>query len=420
MMDQGTTKIRDPRRPDQAPIEVRAGYPTAYQLEPAQQLGFASSASAIPAKPSTVTIPVSGTQRMCKVSADGARIFTVNSSGTGNVVNSLTERVDETFKVAVHPNPSRLPPNELPPQPIVSPFARGGINHKHQRLYVPASFYADVRNPNLAGFFVAVVDIDPSSGDYLKTIAWIDCGWLPEEIGFSSDEETGVIANYNQGTVTIFKAADHSILAAEVDGFDGAGAGDPGPCARSVQCANVPGIGNRAFMTLSDNFPVPGCAVFDLDDPAYTRTNITGPEFGFVDGIAITPDQIRVLLVDTGGGSLGGPRLHVVRVDSAAPSIERSIALPGGHAYFGAIATLGVDDTCFIATGLPEPSTNPFGTSLIQVNYATGTVTENPTNLPNNTWELAITEYGNPAVPHVVTCASSGFVAISPVGAAGT
>ena len=22
-------------------------------------------------------------------------------------------------------------------------------------------------------------------GDYLKTIAWIDCGWLPKEIGFS-------------------------------------------------------------------------------------------------------------------------------------------------------------------------------------------------------------------------------------------
>ncbi len=406
--------MRDPRGPDYPRVEVRAGYPTAYQLESDQQPGFASSASAIPAKQSTVTIPVSGTQRMCKVSADGARIFTVNSSGTGNVVNSLTERVDETFKVAVHPNPSRLPPDQLPPQPIVSPFARGGINHKYKRLYVPASFYADVRDPNLAGFFVTAVDIDPSSADYLKSIAWIDCGWLPEEIAFSNNEEIGVIANYNQGTVTIFNAADDSILAAEVDGFNGAGAGDPGPCARSVRCANVPGIGNRAFMTLSDEYPVPGCAVFDLDDAAFTRTNITDPEFTFIDGIAVTPDQTRLLLVDADVNTL-----RVVRVDSAVPSIERSIALPGGHAYFGAISVKGTDDTCFIATGLPEHSGTPFGTSLVQVNYLTGAVTENPTNLPANTWELAITEYGSPPVPHVVTCASSGFVAISPVGAAG-
>lgn len=410
MTDQSTIKMRNPRRPDQPPIEVRAGYPTAYQLGTTQPQDFASSTSAIPAKQSIVTIPVSGTQRMCKVSVDGTRIFTINSSGTGSVVNSLTERVDKTFQVAVHPSPAEPYPTDLPSAPIVSPFARGGINHKYQRLYVPASFYNELRIPDWGGFFVAVVDINPNSGDYLKTVAWIDCGWLPEEISFSPDEETGVIANYNQGTVTIFKAADHSILAAEVDGFDDAGAGPGGPCARSVRCANVPGIGNRAFMTLSDSYPVPGCAVFDLDDPAFTRTNITDPAFGFIDGIAITPDQSRALLVDASNNSL-----HVVRIDGAAPSIERSIALPGGHAYFGAIATKGADDTCFIATGQPEPSANPFGTSLVQVNYETGAVTENPTNLPANTWELAIAAYGTPAVSHVVSCASSGFVAISPL-----
>ena len=168
-------------------------------------------------------------------------------------------------------------------------------------------------------------------------------------------------------------------------------------------------------MTTADETPVPGCAVFNLDDPAFTRTNITGPEFGFVDGIAIAPDQTRLPLVDGGGGSVGGPRLHVVRIDSASPSIERSIALPGGHAYFGAVATKGADDICFIATGMPEPSRTPFGTSLVQVNYETGAVTENPTNLPADTWELTIAEYGTPAIPHVVSCASSGFVAISPV-----
>lgn len=414
MTEQNIIILRHPRRPDQPPIEVKAGYPTAYQPGPARPQGFASSTSAIPAKPSTVTIPVSGTQRMCKVSVDGARIFVVNSAGTGSVVNSLTERVDETFQVAVQPNPAEPYPTDLPTAPIVSPFARGGINHKYKRLYVPASFYNEVRIPEWAGFFVAVVDIDPDSDDYLKTIAWIDCGWLPEEIGFSADEETGVIANYNQGTVTIFKAADHSILAAEVDGFDGAGEGPGGPCARSVRCANVPGIGNRAFMTLSNTYPVPGCAVFDLDDPAFTRTNITDPGFGFIDGIAITPDQSRVLLVDA-----SSPSLHVVRVDSVAPSIERSIALPGGHAYFGAIAIMDVDDTCFIATGNPEPVGAPVGTSLVQVNYETGAVTENPTNLPADTWELAIAMYGSPAVPHVVSCASSGFVAISPAAAPG-
>lgn len=414
MADQSTFKMRNPRRPDQPAVEVRTGYPTAYQPGPFRSRGFASSASAIPAKQSTVTIPVSGTQRMCKVSADGARIFAVNSSGTGSVVNSLTERVDETFQVAVHPNPTEPFPDTLPTPPIVSPFARGGINHKYKRLYVPASFLTELRNPEWNGLFVAVVDIDPNSSEYLKTIAWIECGRLPEEIGFSPDEETGVIANYNQGTVTIFKADDHSILAAELDGFDGAGAGPGGPCARSVRCANVPGIGNRAFMTLADTYPVPGCAVFDLDDPAFTRTNITDPAFGFIDGIAVTPDQSRVLLVDASNNSL-----RVVRVDGAAPSIERSIALPGGHAYFGAIATKGADDTCFIATGNPEPSGAQIGTSLVQVNYETGAVTENPTNLPADTWELAIAKYGTPAIPHVVSCASSGFVAISPVAAPG-
>lgn len=412
MTDQGTIKMRNPRRPDQPPIEVKTGYPTAYQPGPFRSRGFASSASAIPAKQSTVTVPVSGTQRMCKVSADGARIFAVNSSGTGSVVNSLTERVDETFQVAIHPNPTEPFPDTLPTPPIVSPFARGGINQKYKRLYVPASFLTEVRNPEWNGLFVAVVDIDPNSGDYLKTIAWIDCGRLPEEIGFSPDEETGVIANYNQGTVTIFKAADHSILAAELDGFDGAGGGPGGPCARSVRCANVPGIGNRAFMTLADTYPVPGCAVFDLDDPAFTRTNITDPSFGFIDGISVTPDQSRVLLVDASNNSL-----RVVRIDGA--TIERSIALPGGHAYFGAIATIGAHDTCLIATGQPEPSGAPLGTSLVQVNYETGVVTENPTNLPADTWELAIAEYGTPAVPHVVSCASSGFVAISPLTFAG-
>ncbi|UFX12251.1 hypothetical protein [Sinorhizobium meliloti] len=410
MTDQGTIKMRNPRRPDEPLIEVRAGYPTAYQLESARPQGFAASTSAIPAKQSTVTIPISGTQRMCKVSIDGASIFVVNSSGTGSVVNSLTERVDKTFQVAVHPNPAQPYPTDLPTPPIVSPFARGGINHKYQRLYVPASFYTEVRFPQWGGFFVAVVDIDPNSTDYLKTISWIDCGWLPEEIGFSQDEETGVIANYNQGTVTIFKTADHSILAPEVDGFDGAGAGPGGPCARSVRCAKVPGIGNRAFMTLSDTLPLPGCAVFDLDDPAFTRTNITDPAFGFIDGVAITTDPSRVLLVDASNNSL-----RVVRIDGATPSIERSIALPGGHAYFGAIAAIGAHDTCLIATGRPEPSGAPSGTSLVQVNYETGVVTQNPTNLPADTWELAIAEYGTPAVPHVVSCASSGFVAISPL-----
>ena len=225
MTEKTTIKMRDSRGPDKPPIEIRAGYPTAYQPEPTRPQGFATSASAIAAKQSTVTIPVSGTQRICKVSADGARIFTVNSSGAGSVVNSLTERVDETFQVAVHPSPAQPFPSDLLSSPIVSPFARGGINHKYKRLYVPASFLSEQRTPDLNGLFIAVVDIDPGSVDYLKTIAWIDCGRLPEEIGFSADEEIGVIANYHQGTATFFKAGDHSILAAEVEGFDGAASG---------------------------------------------------------------------------------------------------------------------------------------------------------------------------------------------------
>lgn len=417
MTDNNTIQMRDPRGSEYSPIEVRAGYPTAYEPIPVHPQSFAESAGEIPAKTTTVIRRVTGTQRMCKVSADGARVFMVSACGTGNVYNTRDDAVEvqQIFEVAVHPSPSEPYPEDLPKPPIVSPFARGGINHKYKRLYVPASFLTEWRNPNWNGQFVAVVDVDPDSGDYLKTIAWVDCGRLPEEIAFSTDEEIGVIANYNQGTVTVFNAADHSVLAVEVDGFDGAGAGPPGPCARSVRCADVPGIGNRAFMTLSNHYPVPGCAVFDLDDPAFSRTNITGPEFGFVTGIAVTPDQTRILLVDGGGGAAGVPSLHVVRVDSAAPSIERSITLPSSHFYFGAIAVKGTDDTCFIATGGPEPSGAQIGKSLVQVNYETGTVNENPIGLPSDTWELAITEFGAPAVPHVVSCASTGFVAISPL-----
>lgn len=365
---------------------------------------------AVPAKTSKVEIPVLPLTRMCQMSHDCARVQTVNDSGQGCVVNVITEAVEASFTVAANPSPNPPYPPGLPGPVVVPPFAKGGINHKYHRLYVPASFYTQVRDVEFGVFYIAVVDIDPLSATYLDTIAWIDCGWIPEQVSFTPDGETGVIANCMQGTATIFRASDGAILAAEVDGFPGAGAGAGGAFARSVAVAEVPGKGNRAFLTLTDQTPSKGVAVIDLDSAGFPRTNFTHPSFGFVDGVAMTPEQDRILLVDA-------PNMHVVRVDGPAPVLETSIGLPtgGGQAYLGGIGVRPPGNLAFLATGNANSSSPTQGTALAQVGYSgAGYSFEAFAGLASQTWHVDLVSFGNPLKPHIICCSLSGMLTIIP------
>ncbi len=361
-------------------------------------------------KPSKVEIPVLPLTRMCRVTADCARVFTLNNLGRGCVINVNSEIVEADFTVTPNPSPNPPYPNNLPAPAVVSPFAKGGINNKYKKLYVPASFYTQDRQAQWGGFYVAVVDIDTASPTYLQTVSWIDCGWIPEEVSFTDDEETGVITNYMQGTATIFRASDGIVLAAEVDLFTGAGAGPGGALSRSVRCANVPGIGNRAFVTLTTESPSPGVAIINLDDPAFPRTNFTHPSFGFIDGIAVTPEKTQILLVQSS-------KLHVVQVDSASPSLVRSIDLPtgDGQSYFGGIGVRPSGNLAFVATGSANSSSPTQGTTLAQVNYdASPYAIEMPQGLAAQTWGVEMASFGSPLKPHIFVCSSSGMLTIIP------
>ncbi len=360
----------------------------------------------VPQKTSTVTIPVLPLTRMCKVTNDCARAFTVNDSGQGCVINVVTEMVEAGFTVT--PDPSYPYPGGLPGPPVVHPFTKGGINNKYKRLYVPASFYDPVRSDAWGGFYVAVLDIDPTSTTYLQTVGYINCGWIPEEVAFTEDEEIGVIANYMQGTVTIFQASTGTVLAPEIECFDGAAADPGGPYARSVRCANVPGVGNRAFVTLTNSTPIPGVAIINLDDPSYPRTNFSVS--GFIDGVAVTPEKDRILLVD------GDAKLHVVRVDVTPPFFERTINLPtsAAQSYFGGIAVRPSGNLAFVATGSANSSSPTQGTTLVQVNYMADWAIEVPTGLASQTWGVEITSFGNPLKPHIFVCSLSGMLTIIP------
>lgn len=361
----------------------------------------------VPAKTSVVKIPTHALTNMVRVSKDCALVYTVADDGVGCVVNVITEQIDAAFTVATNPSPTPAHPGGI--TPLVHPFTKGGINHKYKRLYVPASFYSTARVMANGGFYVAVVDIDPTSANYLDTIDWIDCGWIPEEVSFSDDEETGVIANYMQGTATFFTASNGQVIGAkERGGFNGA-VNDPGEAyARSVRCGNIPGIGNRAFMTLTDKTPKPGIAVFDLDNaPNFARTNIDLS--GFVDGVALTPDRRRLL-------ALTSASLLVVKIDVAAPFVERTIPLPAGanQSYFGGIAVRPTGDLAFVATGNANSTSSTQGTSLTQVNWMTGTTLEVPGGLASQTWGLEIHSFGSNLKPHIFVCSRSGELAIIP------
>lgn len=368
----------------------------------------------IPSKASQVDIAVPAQTRICHMSKDCSRIYTVNDSGQGSVINVITETVDASFTVTPNPSPNPPYPAGLPGGTgIVHPFAKGGINHKYQRLYVSASFYSQARTMPNAGFYVAVVDIDPTSATYLETISWIDSGWIPEEVSFTDNEEMGVITNYMQGTATIFDASSGTIIEDEVDLFPGAGAAPAGgPIARSVRCANVPGKGNRAFHTITDDGASngnAGVAIIDLDDPNFTVTNFTHPSFGFITGIAVMPEKDRILLVENF-------EAHVISVDGATPVLEDTITLPSGagQRYWGGVDTRPSGDMAFAATGNANSSSPTQGTSLALINYGSGTAIEAFTGLPARVWDLRFAEFGSPLKPHIICCSLSGSVSIIP------
>lgn len=368
---------------------------------------------AIPAKATRVEIPVSGSPAMVKVARNCSRAYVVNNQGLGSVINVITENVDATFQVAPHPSPARPYPPGVADNPIVSPFIKGGLNQKYKRLYVPASFYI---GDGTGGFYVAVVDVDPASSSYLDTIGWIDCGWLPEQVSFTNDGETGVITNYMEGTATIFRVSDHTPLD-EVELFTGAGVDqlDPvlpglnGTFARSVVTTHLPGKGNVALNTLTDDTGFPGFSVIELDSAAHTRTNVTRPEFGFIDGIAVTPQKDRVLLVDASNN-----QLHVYNINGNNFNFDKSIDLPStgaGRVYMGGIAVRPTGNLAFLGTGRSQfTGIN----ALTCVNYVTGTVIDLPENIENGTWDLVIRSFGIPLKPYIFVVSTSGFLTIIP------
>ncbi|VAW71089.1 hypothetical protein MNBD_GAMMA10-2828 [hydrothermal vent metagenome] len=367
-----------------------------------------------PAKTQRVDISVPAQTRTCHISEDCTRIYATNDSGLCSVINVITEMVEANFTVTPNPSPNPPYPGGLAGGTgLVHTFAKGGINHKYNRLYVSASFYTVVRNMATAGFYVAVVDIDPVSPTYLQTISWIDCGWIPEEVSFTDNGETGVITNYMQGTATIFNAQTGAILAAEVDLFAGAGAAPAGgPLARSVRCANVPGLGNRAFHTIT-NDPASngnaGISIIDLDSPGYPVTNFTHPSFGFITGIAIMPEKDRVLIIQNS-------EAHVIRVDGATPVLEDTIALPtsNGQSYWGGVDTRPSGNMAFAATGNANSSSPTQGTSIALINYGSSTSFDAFTGLPARVWDVRLTEFGSPLKPHIICCSLSGSVSIIP------
>ena len=368
---------------------------------------------AIAPKPTRVEIPVTGSPAMVKVSRDCSRAYVVNNQGQGSVVNVVTETIDATFQVAPHPSPARPYPPGVAASPVVSPFIKGGINHKYRRLYVPASFYV---GDSAGGFFVAVVDVNPSSSTYLDTIGWIDCGWLPEQVSFSADGEKGVIANYMEGTATIFRVSDHTPLD-EVALFPGAGVdqldpslpGTAGTFARSVVTTTLPGKGNVALATLTDTTGFPGFAMVEMDAAGHPVTNFTRSEFGFIDGIAVTPQKDKVLLVDA-----SNRKLHVYDIVGSNFNFDKSIDLPTtglGRVYMGGIAVRPTGNLAFLGTGR-SPSVG-IG-ALTCVNYETGTALDLPENLANGTWDLMIKSFGLPIKPYIFVVSTSGMLTIIP------
>lgn len=368
----------------------------------------------VPSKTSRVDIAVPAQTRICHMSDDCARIYTVNDAGQGSVINVITEMVDASFSVMPNPSPNPPYPAGLPGgNGLVHPFAKGGINHKYQRLYVPASFYSTARVIANGGFYVAVVDIDPTSPTYLDTINWIDCGWIPEEVYFTDDDEMGVITNYMQGTATIFDASSGAVIEDEVDLFPGAGAAPAGgPLARSVRVTNVPGVGNRAFHTITNDVASngnAGVAIIDLDNPSFPVTNFTHPSFGFITGVAVMPEKDRILLVENS-------EAHVIRVDVTPPVLENTWPLETGasQSYWGGVDTRPSGNMAFVATGNANSNSPTQGTTLVQVNYDSGTVFESFTGLPARVWDLRMVEFGSPLKPHIICCSLSGNVSIIP------
>ena len=368
---------------------------------------------AIPPKNARVEIPISGSPAMVKVSRDCSRAFVVNNQGVGSVVNVITENVDATFQVAPHPSPARPYPPSVAASPGVSPFIKGGLNHKYKRLYVPASFYP---GDFTGGFFVAVVDVNPNSANYLNTIGWVDCGWLPEQVSFTADGETGVIANYMEGTVTIFRVSDHTPLdevalfpGAGVDQLDPALPGTAGPFGRSVVTTTLPGKGNVALASLTDNTGSAGFAMVELDTPGHPRTNFTRPEFGFIDGIAVTPQKDRLLLVDA-----GNKKVHVYKIQGNNFNFDTSIGLPStgaGRVYMGGIAVRPTGNLAFLGTGRnPSIGVN----ALTCVNYGSGVALDLPENIANGTWDLVIKSFGLPIKPYIFVVSTSGLLTIIP------
>lgn len=364
--------------------------------------------ASVPAKNARVEIAVGGSPAMVKVSADCSRAYVVNNAGIGSVVNVVTEVIDSTFTVAAHPSPSQpYPPGRNASNVSLSPFIKGGINHKYQRLYVPASFYS---GDGTGGFFVSVVDVNPKSSTYLDTIDWVDCGWLPEQVSFTEDGETGVVANYMEGTVTVFRASDHAVLA-EVPLFPGAGVdsnfnGTSGTLARSVTVVKLAGFGNVALATLTNTSPNPGFALIRLDDSSYPVTNFSEPSFGFIDGIAVSPQKDRILLVDGSNKSL-----QVYRIAGPYITFEKSIPLLNfpSRNYMGGIAVRPSGNLAFVANGR--------GTSegfLTCVNYENDTAIDIPENLVARSWDVVIKSFGSPLKPHIFVASTGGALTIIP------
>ena len=108
--------------------------------------------------------------------------------------------------------------------------------------------------------------------------------------------------------------------------------------------------------------------------------------------------------------------VHIVRVDTTPPVLEKSLNLPsgGGQAYFGGIGARPSGDMCFVATGSPGSNSPTQGTSLAMVNYGTDVVMEFPTSLASQTWGLTIESIGNPLKPHIFVHSLSGMLTIIP------
>jgi hypothetical protein len=71
-------------------------------------------------------------------------------------------------------------------------------------------------------------------------------------------------------------------------------------------------------------------------------------------------------------------------------------------------------DLAFLATGTPNSTSSTQGTSLVQVNWTTGTTLQIPGGLASQTWGLEIHGFGSNLKPHIFVCSRSGELAIIP------